>query len=221
MLTLSMLTLFKTIDDLALLSDTIAKAQALLHDLEAAASTVGLHVNVSKTEFMLVNIEDPDPVISSLGLPSSRYKTSNTSGPTSPTAKKDSKIPSAAKLKFFKAFQKRLDGSYTRLLMRAQNLSWKKHPTKKEIYGNLPPISTVVAQRRARFAGHCMRAQDQLISKVLPLRLRQTSRGRRPLTYTDIVTRDVQLPVEEMRVAMLDRAVWRLHVHGVSMDAID
>jgi len=69
MLTLSMLTLIKTRDDLALLSDTISKARALLPDLKAAATTVGLHVNVSKTEFMLVNIEDPDPVISSLGGP--------------------------------------------------------------------------------------------------------------------------------------------------------
>jgi exonuclease III len=247
-------------DDLALLSDTIAKAQALLHDLETAASTVGLHVNVSKTEYMLINIEDPDPVISSLGGPPlKQVHDFKYLGSYISDSKKDfqtrkgqawaacnklqkiwnSKIPSAAKLKFFKAcvepvllygsetwtinkaFQKRLDGSYTRLLMRAQNLSWKKHPTKKKIYGHLPPISTVVAQRRARFAGHCMRAQDQLVSQVLPLRLRQTSRGRRPLTYTDIVARDVHLPVEEMRVAMLDRAVWRLHVHGVSMDAID
>ena len=151
----------------------------------------------------------------------------------------NSKIPAALKRKFFKAcvepvllygsetwtikkaFQDRLDGTYTRLLMKAQNLSWKKHPTKKEIYSGLPPISSVIAQRRARFAGHCMRAQDQLISTILPLRFQQAGRGRRPLTFPDIVARDVKMTVEDMRVAMLDRAVWRCHVHGVSMDAID
>ena len=97
-------------------------------------------------------------------------------------------------------------------------------PTKKEIYSiysGLPPISSEIAQRRARFAGHCMRAQDQLISTILPLRFQQTGRGRRPLTFPDIVARDVKMTVEDMRVAMLDRAVWRCHVHGVSMDAID
>ena len=105
--------------------------------------------------------------------------------------------------------------------MRAQNLSWKKHPTKKDIYGGLSPLSTIIAQRRARFAGHCMRAGDEIISKILPLRLQQASRGRRPQTFPDIVAQDVNLHVDDMRVAMLDRAVWRCHVAGVSMDAID
>ena len=106
--------------------------------------------------------------------------------------------------------------------MRAQNISWKKHATKQEIYGGLPPITAVFAERRARFAGHCMRAQDQIISDVLPLRLQQGNRrGRRPLTFPDIVARDVKLSVEETRTAMLDRAVWRCHIHGVSMDDID
>ena len=60
----------------------------------------------------------------------------------------NSNIPSNLKVKFFRAcvepvllygsetwtvkkdFEKRLNGCYTRLLMRAQNLSWKTHPTK-------------------------------------------------------------------------------------------
>ncbi len=50
-------------DDLALLSDTIDKAQSLLCDLEIAASAVGLHDNASKMEFVVVNM---DTVINSL-----------------------------------------------------------------------------------------------------------------------------------------------------------
>ena len=68
-----------------------------------------------------------------------------------------------------KELEKRLDGTYTRLLMRVQNMSWKNHPTKAEIYGEIPPISVTVAQRRARFAGHCLRAKDQMISDVYTL----------------------------------------------------
>jgi exonuclease III len=247
-------------DDLALISDTIEKAQRLLHDLETAASDIGLHVNDLKTEFMLVNIDDPEPAITTLdGKALKQVQDFKYLGSYIADSRKDfntrkgmawtaciklqkiwnSKIPAALKRKFFKAcvepvllygsetwtikkaFQDRLDGTYTRLLMKAQNLSWKKHPTKKEIYSGLPPISSVIAQRRARFAGHCMRAQDQLISTILPLRFQQAGRGRRPLTFPDIVARDVNMTVEDMRVAMLDRAVWRCHVHGVSMDAID
>ena len=63
-----------------------------------------------------------------------------------------------------KQFEKRLNGCYTRLLMKVQNIHWKCHPNLQRIYGNLPPIASVLAQRRARFAGHCMRAADQTIS---------------------------------------------------------
>ena len=118
-----------------------------------------------------------------------------------------------------KEFEKRLDGCYTRLLMKAKNLSWKKHPTRQRIYGDLPPISTTVAQRRARFAGHCMRASDQVISSILPWREPLTNkRGRRPLTFLDIIARDAELDVHEMRTVMLDRAVWRHVVDGISIE---
>ena len=40
-------------DDLALLSDTIEKAQLLLQRVENAAQTLGLRLNVKKTEFKL------------------------------------------------------------------------------------------------------------------------------------------------------------------------
>ena len=51
-----------------------------------------------------------------------------------------------------KDLQDRLDGTYTRLLMRAQNISWREHKTKAEIYDVIPQTSSILAQRRARFA---------------------------------------------------------------------
>ena len=68
---------------------------------------------------------------------------------------------------FSKKAEKRLDGCYTRLLMRAKNLSWKRHPTKSQIYGNLPSVSNVVKSRRVQFAGHCLRASSQVISSLI------------------------------------------------------
>ena len=117
-----------------------------------------------------------------------------------------------------KEFEKRVNGCYTRLLMKAKNLSWKRHPTLQRIYGDLPPISTVLASRRARFAGHCMRAPDQVISTILPWRLRQANRGRRPLTFLDTIARDVNLDVGDIQTATLDRAVWRQLVDGISIE---
>ena len=127
-----------------------------------------------------------------------------------------SNIPRATKLSFFracvesillygsetwtmkKALRAQLDGTYTRLLMRVQNISWREHKTKAEIYGDIPPISTIVARRRTRFAGHCFRAKDQLISDVICLRLPCPTRGRRPMNYIDCIARDIQHDIADI-----------------------
>ena len=47
------------------------------------------------------------------------------------------------------------------------NKSWRKHPTRHQLYGHLPPITKTIQVRRARHAGHCWRSRDELISDVL------------------------------------------------------
>ena len=42
-------------DDIAILANTPAQAETLLHSLEQAASGIGLHVNAHKTEYMCFN----------------------------------------------------------------------------------------------------------------------------------------------------------------------
>ena len=42
-------------DDMALLANTSAQADTLLHSLEQATAGIGLHVNVHKTEYMCFN----------------------------------------------------------------------------------------------------------------------------------------------------------------------
>ena len=42
-------------DDIALLANTPAQAETLLHSLERAAAGIGLHVNADKTEYMYFN----------------------------------------------------------------------------------------------------------------------------------------------------------------------
>ena len=47
------------------------------------------------------------------------------------------------------------------------NKSWRQHPTRHQLYGHLPPITKTIQVRRARYAGHCWRSKDELISDVL------------------------------------------------------
>ena len=66
-----------------------------------------------------------------------------------------------------KRIEKKLDGNYTRMLRAILNKSWRQHPTKKQLYGNLPSITKTIQVRWTRHAGHCWRGRDELISDVL------------------------------------------------------
>ena len=89
-----------------------------------------------------------------------------------------------------------------------QNLSWKNYPTKAETHWELPPISKTVAQRRARFAGHCFHAEDQVISDLLLWRLPCPRRGNTPLMYPDTLARDAGLILNKLALVMANRSLW-------------
>lgn len=96
---------------------------------------------------------------------------------------------------------------WMRLLMCVKIISWKTHPTKEQIYGDLPPITTTVAHQRAIFAGHCYHAKDQVISDILLWQLPQSTRGTRPHTNPDTISRDTGLVFEELGAAKISTPV--------------
>ena len=53
------------------------------------------------------------------------------------------------------------------MLRAVLNKSWKHHPTKKQLYGHLPPILQTFRVKRARYAGHCWKSKDELIRDIL------------------------------------------------------
>ena len=107
---------------------------------------------------------------------------------------------------------RRLDGCYTNMLRRIQNMSWKDHHTLSEIYGNIPKLSTRLAERRARFAGHCFRAKDEAVSDLV---FWKPSNSRK-LTFPDVISRDTGIDVKELPTAMEDRDCWREIVLNIS-----
>ena len=62
---------------------------------------------------------------------------------------------------------KKLDGNYTRMLRAIVNKSWRQHSTKQQLHGHLPPITKTIKIRLTRYAGHCWRRKDELISNEL------------------------------------------------------
>jgi len=104
--------------------------------------------------------------------------------------------------------ERSIDGCYTNLLRRVQNLHWEDHPTLGVIYGSLPRISTVLTSRRLRFAGHCFRSKEELISDLLLWCPIGTIRSRK-LTFLNTLKRETGLEIEELKTAMQDRELWR------------
>ena len=62
--------------------------------------------------------------------------------------------------------QNALDRTYSRMLQKNQNVSWRHHMTNQELCGSLPRINTIVRQWRLRQAGHVMR-HDEAANKDL------------------------------------------------------
>ena len=240
-------------DDIALISGSLANAQALLHSLEQASNCVGLYLNESKTEYVNKCMSDSDFLIHTLNKTLLNMVSDYVYlGSYISTSEKDfltrkgmawsacnalhkiwtSNLSREFKLKIFKAaiepillygsetwtlskkLEKRLDGTYTRLLMRVQNLSWRQHPTKYQIYGNTPPVSSLVKARRVQFAGHCFRAENEIISTLLLWKPSRGNRGR-TLSYPDVISRDTGIQKQDLSNAMMDRDFWRNFVNSI------
>ena len=68
-----------------------------------------------------------------------------------------------------KRMEKKLDGNYTRILRAILNRSWKRHPTKQQLYGHLLPITKTIQVRRNRHLGHCWKSGGQTHKQHTPV----------------------------------------------------
>ena len=238
-------------DDLALTTELVEDAEALLQSLEKAAAFIGLYCNESKTEYIYcINTTESSHNLKSLsGANIKRAQHFKYLGSWIMESEKDFKVRKSLawaacnklqKLwhsilsRDYKVFlfqylvkpvllaetwtltqttQRRLDGPYTNLLRRVQNINWAEHATKENIYGNLPSISDTLMRRRLQFAGHYLRAESEVISTLLlwdqSLPIRNRNR-----TYPQMLSRDSGIEVGELSQAVRDRAVW----HAVVAD---
>ena len=117
-----------------------------------------------------------------------------------------------------KDLEQRIDGCYTRLLRRAQNIRWQNHPTNALVYQGLPKLSIKIKKRRLNFAGHCARATDQPVSELLSWfpQTGTTNRGRPATTFTKTLKEDTGLEnMQEIINVMKDKAAWKELVSNV------
>ena len=103
--------------------------------------------------------------------------------------------------------ERMLDGNCTRMLLAVLNKPWKQYLPKKQLYGQLPPISKTI---KFRHAGDCWRRKNKLTSDFL---LWTPSHGRanvgRPArTYLQQLWADTGRCLNNLPGAMDDRDEW-------------
>ena len=85
-----------------------------------------------------------------------------------------------------KTTEKMIDGTYTRLLRSALNVSWRDHVPNIILYGNLSKIR----ERRMSLAGHCVRHKEEEASKLVIWNPITRGRANSCLLYTSPSPRD-------------------------------
>ena len=116
-----------------------------------------------------------------------------------------------------KQLEKKLDGNYTRMLRAILKKSWRQHPARHQLYGHLPPITKTIQVRRTRYAGHCWRSMDVLISDVLlwTPAYGQAKTGRLARTYIQQLCKDSGCSSKDLPEAMNDRDKWWERVRDI------
>ena len=116
-----------------------------------------------------------------------------------------------------KRLEKKLDGNHTRMLQAILNRSWQQHPTRRQLYGHLPPIMKTIQARRTRHAGHCWRSKEEIVRDVFlwSPAYGQLKAGRPARTFIQQLCDDTRCNPEELPKAMHDRETWRERVRDI------
>ena len=106
-----------------------------------------------------------------------------------------------------KRLEKKLDSNYTRMLQAILNRSWQQHPTRRQLYGHLPPIMKTIQARWIRHAGEAKTRSWVMCSCGPPHMANQKQDDRLENSYSSyVMVRDVTLKTCRRR--------WMIGRHG-------
>ena len=118
--------------------------------------------------------------------------------------------------------EEKLDGNYTRTLRAVLNKSWKQHSSKQQLCGHLLPITKTIQIRRTKYAEHCWRSKDELITDILlwTLSLGRAKVGRPARTYIQQLSADTGCSLGDLPDAMDDRNRRRERFREIRADSV-
>ena len=94
--------------------------------------------------------------------------------------------------------------------------------TNKELYGDMPQITTEIKARRLTFAGHCKRSEGCIVLKLVTWRPTQgaRSKGRPKKTYVDLLEDDTGYAVNEVENS-IDGRLWRAIINARQQESTE
>ena len=94
-----------------------------------------------------------------------------------------------------KKLRRKIDGCYIKLLRMVLNVSWRDKISNKILYNVMPLITDVIAIRRMRIAGHCLRHNDKIANNLILWgpKFGRRNRRRHKFSYIDNLNEDTDL----------------------------
>ena len=98
---------------------------------------------------------------------------------------------------------KKVDGTYTRMLRRVKNISWRDRPV---IWSN---SKVVYPNQKKTVAGHVARHNEPAETLLFRTPEECRRRNRPNITLKEVLHEDTGLTSNKLRTAMADRQIWR------------
>ena len=76
------------------------------------------------------------------------------------------------------SLEKKIDGTYTRMIRAVTNKSCRDHLTNEQLYGEIPKISKSIRMQRLMFAYHCWRSKYEVASDLILWQPQHGNRSR-------------------------------------------
>ena len=104
---------------------------------------------------------------------------------------------------------KQRDGIYTRILRIILNIYWSHKVTNEVLYGDI--VSAKIRRRLLKFAGHFLHRDGDFVSDLVIWEPTYGARrlGIPPEIYIRNLERNTGIQASDMRLAMMNRDVWR------------
>ena len=113
--------------------------------------------------------------------------------------------------------KRKLDGNCARMLRAVLNKSWRKHTTKHQPYGYLPPISKTIQKSTSKTRGTLLEKWGRAYSDVFLWTLShgRASVGKLAKTYLQQLCPDTGCSIEDLPKAMDDGDMWQERVREI------